>query len=52
MLDQRGQFLYKVRTGDFVNPARARNEAKQLQRRLGIEVIVADLAGAGDQTGN
>ena len=50
--DQRGQFLYKVRTGDFVNPALARSEAKQLQRRLGIEVIVADLAGAGNQTGN
>ena len=52
LLDQRGQFLYKVRTGVFVNPARARSEAKQLQRRLGIEVIVADLSGAGNQTGN
>ncbi|MDX2473679.1 MAG: tetratricopeptide repeat protein [Candidatus Krumholzibacteria bacterium] len=51
-LDQRGQFLYKVRTGDFVNPALARSEAKQLQRRLGIEVIVADLSAGGPQTGN
>ncbi len=42
--DQRGQFLYKVRTGDYVNPALARSEAKQLQRRLGIDVMMTDLS--------
>jgi len=50
--DQRGQFLYKVRTGDFVNPALARSEAKQLQRRLGIDVIMTDLSGDNGQFGN
>lgn len=47
--DQRGQFLYKVRTGDYVNPALARSEAKQLQRQLGIDVIMTDLAGGNGQ---
>lgn len=50
--DERGQFLYKVRTGDFVNPALARSEAKQLEQRLGIEIIVADLTGVSRQDGN
>jgi len=48
--DARGQFLYKVRTGDYVNPALARSEAKQLQRQLGIEVITADLAADTSNT--
>ncbi|MFT5233314.1 MAG: tetratricopeptide (TPR) repeat protein [Candidatus Krumholzibacteriia bacterium] len=42
--DDRGQFLYKVRAGDYVNPAMARNEAKQWAKRLDIEIIVADLS--------
>jgi hypothetical protein len=50
--DERGQFLYKVRTGSFVNPARARTEAEQLARRLGIDVIVADLADTITPHGN
>jgi tetratricopeptide (TPR) repeat protein len=40
--DQRGQFLYKVRTGAFVNPALARAEAERLQRSLGVSVFVAE----------
>jgi len=40
--DQRGQFLYKVRTGSFVNPALAKTEARRLAQDLDIEVIVAD----------
>jgi len=48
--DQRGQFLYKVRTGSFVNPALARTEAKRLARQLDLEVIVADLSGASGRT--
>jgi DNA mismatch repair protein MutS len=40
--DQRGQFLYKVRTGHFVNPALARAEAARLRSELGIDVIVID----------
>lgn len=44
--DQRGQFLYKVRSGSFVNPALARTEAKRLARQLDMDVIVADLSGA------
>ena len=43
--DERGQFLYKVRTGSFVNPALARTEARQLARQLDIDVMVADLSG-------
>jgi len=49
--DARGQYLYKVRTGAYVNPALARTAAQELADRLGMEVIVADLAnaaGAGD----
>ena len=42
--DGRGQFLYKVRAGSFVNPALARTEARSLARQLGVEVIVADLS--------
>ena len=48
--DARGQFLYKVRTGSFVNPALARTEAKRLKRLLDIDVIVADLSGADNRT--
>lgn len=44
--DERGQFLYKVRTGAFVNPALARTEARRLADRLDIEVIVSDLTGS------
>jgi len=44
--DHRGQFLYKVRSGSFVNPALARTEAKRVARQLDMEVIVADLSGA------
>lgn len=43
--DGRGQFLYKVRSGYFVNPALARTEAARLKRALGVEVLVTDLAG-------
>ena len=43
--DDRGQFLYKVRSGEFVNPAQARSDAQQLGDRLGLEVIVAELTG-------
>ena len=43
--DERGQFLYKVRTGSFVNPALARTDAKRLARQLDIDVMVADLSG-------
>ena len=46
--DARGQFLYKVRAGDFVNPAMARSEAKRWARRLDIDVIVADLSAQGE----
>ncbi len=46
MRDERGQFLYKVRTGAFVNPALARTEARRLADRLDIEVIVSDLTGS------
>lgn len=42
--DRRGQFLYKVRTGSFVNPALANTEAVRLARLLGVEVFVTDLA--------
>ncbi|MBU8869809.1 MAG: SPOR domain-containing protein [Gemmatimonadales bacterium] len=42
--DSRGQFLYKIRLGSFVNPALANTEAKRLARKLDVEVIVADLA--------
>lgn len=44
--DHRGQFLYKVRTGAFVNPALARTEARRLADQLDMEVIVADLSDA------
>jgi hypothetical protein len=46
--DDRGQFLYKVRTGSFVNPALARTEARRLADRLDIDVIVADLSAPGN----
>lgn len=48
--DDRGQFLYKVRTGSFVNPALARTEAQRLARQLDIDVIVADLSGTENRT--
>jgi len=44
--DERGQFLYKVRSGSFVNPAQARTEARRLAGQLDMEVIVADLSDA------
>ncbi len=47
--DERGQFLYKIRTGSFVNPALARTEARRLSGRLDMEVIVADLSGPANQ---
>jgi hypothetical protein len=47
--DERGQFLYKVRSGSFVNPALARTEAKRLAGQLGMEVIVADLSDVTDR---
>ena len=43
--DKRGQFLYKVRTGSFVNPALARDEAQRLAHEFDVEVIVSDLTG-------
>jgi hypothetical protein len=43
--DDRGQFLYKVRSGSYVNPALARDAADELKRSLGIEVFVAELGG-------
>ena len=43
--DARGQFLYKLRTGSFVNPALARHEAERLKNELDMDVIVADLTG-------
>lgn len=43
--DERGQFLYKVRTGSFVNPALARSEAQRLAHQFDMDVIVADLTG-------
>jgi hypothetical protein len=48
--DERGQFLYKVRAGSFVNPALARTEARNLARKLDMEVIVADLSEATSRT--
>jgi len=48
--DHRGQFLYKIRSGSFVNPALARTEAKRVARELDMEVIVADLSGATGRT--
>ncbi len=44
--DQRGQFLYKVRFGSFVNPALARSEAQRQKKKLGLDVIVVDLGSA------
>ncbi|MCP4571246.1 MAG: tetratricopeptide repeat protein [bacterium] len=40
--DEHGQILYKVRTGSFVNPARARSEASRLSRDLDVDVYVAE----------
>lgn len=48
--DSMGQFLYKLRFGSFVNPARARSEAQRQKKRLGMDVIVVELgtpAGLG-----
>ncbi len=41
--DSHGQFLYKIRSGSYVNPALARSEAARYRHSLGIDVIVADL---------
>ncbi len=41
--DSRGQFLYKLRFGSFVNPAQARTEAQKKKKSLGMNVIVVDL---------
>lgn len=43
VVDERGQFLYKVRAGAFVNPALARSEADRLGHRLDIDVYVVDV---------
>ncbi len=40
--DDRGQFLYKVRAGSFVNPALARAEAEKLKGALGVDVFVTE----------
>lgn len=40
--DERGQFLYKVRQGSFVNPALARSEAQRLRQEHGLEIIVVE----------
>ncbi|HPF71176.1 MAG TPA: SPOR domain-containing protein [Candidatus Krumholzibacteria bacterium] len=42
--DDRGQYIYKVRTGAFVNPALARSEAERLKRSLGVDIFVAESA--------
>lgn len=48
--DEQGQFMYKVRYGSFVNPARARSEAKRLEQEHGIDIIVVETeASFGDQ---
>jgi len=44
--DDRGQYIYKLRSGSFVNPALARTQARQMQDRLGMDVIVAELGVA------
>ncbi len=49
--DERGQYLYKIRTGAYVNPALARTAASDLADKLGIDVMVADLA-PGARGGN
>ncbi len=41
--DDRGQALFKVRSGYYMNPALARSEATALQRRLDVDVFVAEL---------
>ncbi|MFN2369550.1 MAG: SPOR domain-containing protein, partial [Candidatus Krumholzibacteriia bacterium] len=43
--DARGQFLYKVRSGAYVSPARAKDAADALKRSLGVDVFVAELGG-------
>ncbi len=42
--DNRGQFLYKLRFGSYVNPALARSEAQRQKNKLGIDVIVVELS--------
>ena len=51
--DDRGQFLYKIRSGSFVNPALASTAAGRLERSLGVEVILAqaNLADADSAPG-
>ncbi len=40
--DEQGQFLYKVRTGSYVNPALARSEAQRLKIQHGMDIIVVE----------
>lgn len=49
--DRRGQFLYKVRSGHFDDPAIARGQAEHQQDRLGIDIIVADLTETSQESG-
>jgi cell division septation protein DedD len=42
--DERGQMLYKVRTGRFASPVQARTESERVQRRLGLEALVVQAA--------
>ncbi len=41
--DSRGQYLYKLRFGSYINPALARSEAMQQENKLNLEVIVVEL---------
>ena len=43
MRDAFGQYLYKVRSGSFNNPALARTEAERIGKILDLEVIVTEL---------
>jgi len=40
--DNRGQLLYKVRTGHFTTPVQARDEARRVGSRLRLETIVVE----------
>lgn len=41
--DAHGQFMYKLRLGNYANPAQARTDAKFWSDKLDTEVIVTDL---------
>ncbi len=41
--DSHGQFMYKLRMGNYANPAQARTDAKMWSDKLGTAVIVIDL---------